>query len=324
MVRTLQLVTSRRPFFEQQVEVLERNGVSCTVVPVPGESRERSLAEYARFYARVLRAARGPDIDLVHANYGLTAPAALAQPVRPVVLSLWGSDLLGPYGTLSEQCARFADEVVVMSEEMAGALDRDTTVVPHGIDTDRFAPEPREAAVDAVDWDPDARHVLFPYDTGRTEKNYPRAERVVERARTAVDAPVELHAVSGVPHEAVPTYMNAADAMLLTSEREGSPNAVKEALSCNLPVVATPVGDVPDLLSGAECSAVADTDAGLADALAAALARTTEPTGRKRAREFGLDRMGEDLLGVYERALGGDDGGIDGDDGALDGEVTAA
>ncbi|QLH77901.1 glycosyltransferase [Halosimplex rubrum] len=306
MVRTLQLVTSRRPFFEQQVEVLERNGVTCTVVPVPGGSRERSLAEYARFYARVLGAARGSDIDLVHANYGLTAPAALAQPVRPVVLSLWGSDLLGRYGTVSEQCARFADEVVVMSAEMAAALDRDSTVVPHGIDTDRFAPEPHEAALDAVGWDGDATHVLFPYDTGRAEKNYPRAERVVERARDAVEGALELHAVSGVPHEEVPTYMNAADAMLLTSDREGSPNAVKEALSCNLPVVATPVGDVPDLLDGVDCSAVADTDAALAEALAAALAPTTEPNGRQRAREFGLERMGEGLLGVYERALDGE------------------
>jgi glycosyltransferase involved in cell wall biosynthesis len=310
MVRTLQLVTSRRPFFEQQVEVLERNGVSCTVVPVPGGGRGRSLAAYVRFYARVLRAARGREIDLVHANYGLTAPAALAQPVRPVVLSLWGSDLLGRYGSVSERCARFADETVVMSDEMAAALDREATVVPHGIDTDRFAPQPREEALDAVGWDGDATHVLFPYDTERAEKNYPRAERVVERTRDAVEGPLELHAVSGVPHEAVPTYMNAADAMVLTSDREGSPNAVKEALACNLPVVATPVGDVPDLLDGVDCSAVADTDAALAEALAEALAPTTDPNGRERAREFGLDRMGEDLLSVYERAL--------------DGEVTAA
>ncbi|WP_415380805.1 glycosyltransferase [Halosimplex sp. TS25] len=305
MVRTLQLVTSRRPFFEQQVEVLERNGVSCTVVPVPGGTRERSLADYVRFYARVLEAASGPDFDLVHANYGLTAPAALAQPIRPVVLSLWGSDLLGRYGTVSEQCARLADATVVMSEEMATDLDGDYTVVPHGIDTDRFAPEPQDDALEAVGWDPAASHVLFPYDPSREEKNYPRAERVVERASEAVDDEVELHAVSGVPHEDVPTYMNAADAMILPSEREGSPNAVKEALSCNLPVVATPVGDVPTILDGADGSHVGDTDEGLADALAEVLTATDSPNGRERAREFGLDRMGRDLLGVYDSVLDG-------------------
>ncbi|WP_436926416.1 glycosyltransferase [Halosimplex amylolyticum] len=306
MVRTLQLVTSRRPFFEQQVKVLERNGVSCTVVPVPGGTRERSLADYVRFYGRVLEATSGPDFDLVHANYGLTGPAALAQPIRPVVLSLWGSDLLGRYGTVSEQCARFADATVVMSEEMATDLDGDYTVVPHGIDTDRFAPEPQDEALAEVGWDPGTKHVLFPYDPSRAEKDYPRAERVVDRTDEAVDDAIELHAVSGVPHEQVPTYMNAADAMLLPSEREGSPNAVKEALACNLPVVATPVGDVPTLLDGADGSYVSDTDAGLADALAAVLTSTDRPNGRERAREFGLERMGRDLLGVYDSVLDGE------------------
>lgn len=301
--------------------MLERNGVSCTVLPVPGGSRERSLADYVRFYGRVL-AAVGSEFDLVHANYGLTAPAALAQPVRPVVLSLWGSDLLGRYGTVSEQCARFADAVVVMSEEMGSDLDRDCAVVPHGIDTDRFAPESQEEALEAVGWDAGAEHVLFPYDTSRAEKNYPRAERVVERARDAVDGDVELHAVSGVPHDEVPTYMNAADAMVLPSEREGSPNAVKEALACALPVVATPVGDVPALLDGVDRSHVGDTDAELADGLVDALTSTRPPGGRERAREFGLDRMAEDLLTVYDSVLDGESGLVG--ERAAGREVTAA
>ena len=303
MIRTLQLVTSRRPFFDQQVEVLERNGVECTVVPVPGGTRERTTADYVRFYGRVLRVSSNTDFDLVHANYGLTGPAALAQPHRPVVLSLWGSDLLGRYGTVSEQCARFADAVVVMSEEMASGLDRDYTVVPHGIDTDRFSPAPQDEALAEVRWNPAADHVLFPYDPSREEKNYPRAERVVDRARETVDRLVELHAVSGVPHEQVPTYMNAADALLLTSEREGSPNSVKEALACNLPVVATPAGDVPSILDGADCSHVSDSDEGLAAALADVLGSDRRPDGRERAREFGLERMGEGLLSVYDSVL---------------------
>ena len=302
MLRTLQLVTTRRPFFDQQVETLERNGVSCTVVAVPGGTRERSPVDYARFYGRVLRTAATGDFDLVHANYGLTAPAALAQPVRPVVCSLWGSDLLGSFGAVSERCAAHAEAVVVMSDEMADRLDRSAAVVPHGIDTERFAPEPRTEALEAVGWDPDAAHVLFPYDAARSEKNFPRAERVVGRARDAVDRPLELHAVSGVPHERVPTYMNAADALLLTSDREGSPNAVKEALACALPVVATPVGDVPSLLAGLDASAVGETDAELADALVAAV-RTDDPDGRERARELGLDRMADRLLSVYDRVL---------------------
>jgi len=302
-LRTLQLVTSRKPFFEQQVDVLERYGVDCTVLAVPGETRDRSLIDYARFYGQVLWAVADGNFDLVHANYGLTAPAALLQPARPVVTSLWGSDLMGQFGGISERCARRSDAVVVMSDEMAERLDCDCAVVPHGIDTELFEPRPRRAALDEVGWSPKSHHVLFPYDPARTEKDFSRAERIAGRVDDDLDRQVELHAVTGVPHDRVPTYMNAADALLLTSEREGSPNAVKEALACNLPVVATPVGDVPNLLNGVKSSQVSGSDAALTEALADALTTADPPDGRQRARELGLDRMAERLLSVYDGVL---------------------
>lgn len=303
MVRTLQLVTTRRPFFDQQVAALERNGVDCSVVTVPGVSGERSPLSYLRFYARTLREAVGA-VDLVHANYGTTAPAALAQPRRPVVLSLWGSDLFGRYGRVSEACADHSDAVVVMSDEMADELDRDCHVVPHGVDTEAFAPRPRADARDSLGWATDAYHVLFPYDPSRTVKDYPRAATVVERAREAVDRPVELHPVHGVPHDRVPVYLNAADALLLTSKREGSPNAVKEALACETHVVATPVGDVPDLLDGVPGTWLAGSDDELVAGLLAAFEDDVAVDASDRVAEFSLDRMATDLLAVYESVLG--------------------
>ena len=91
-MRVLNLVTTPRPFFNQQVEVLEERGVETNTVAVPGRestSGVRNPLDYARYYPKVLRESLG-EYDLVHANYGLTAPFALAQPKRPVVLSLWG------------------------------------------------------------------------------------------------------------------------------------------------------------------------------------------------------------------------------------------
>lgn len=303
MIQTLQLVTTRRPFFEKQVAALERNGVSCTVLSVPGEMHDRSLSDYVRFYYRVIEAVADNDFDLIHANYGLTAPAALAQPTRPVVLSLWGSDLMGRYGAISERLAELCSAVVVMTDEMAAQIDRECTVVPHGIDTRQFAPQPRAEALATVGWKRDAKHVLFPYDPEREVKDFPRARRVVERASDRVDDDVELHAVYGVDHEEVPTYFNAADAMLLTSKREGSPNAVTEALACNLPVVATPVGDVPETLDPVECSQVCRSDEELAAALADVLTAEPEPNGRATVLDEGLDTMGARLVDVYDAAL---------------------
>ncbi|WP_313696280.1 glycosyltransferase [Halorarum halobium] len=309
-MRALQLVTNAQSrFFNQQVRYLEAAGVETETLPVPGARRfgdgtvdGRSPLNYLRLYPSVLRRSFG-DYDLVHANYGLTAPAAVAQPSLPVVVSLWGSDLMGRYGPVSALCARLADAVVVMSPEMAERLDRDCHVIPHGVDLDRFAPADVGEARADLGWDPDARHVLFPYPPERGVKDFPRAERVVEATRERVDGRVELHTVTGVPHERMSVYMNAADALLITSRREGSPNSVKEAMACNLPVVSTDVGDVRARLRDVSPSSVEVSDEGLASSLADVLAAGERSDGREAAREVSVQRSNERLRDVYRSVL---------------------
>ncbi|KAB1189934.1 glycosyltransferase [Haloferax sp. MBLA0076] len=304
MIRTLQLVTTRRPFFEQQVAALERHGVDCHVVTVPKPpSGARSLRDYVRFYGRVLRESLDGPYDLVHANYGLTAPAAIAQPTRPIVLSLWGSDVWGKYGSVSDWCSREFDAVIVMSEQMADALDTKSVVIPHGIDMDLFEPLPQTEARAELGWDDQHHHVLFPYAPSREVKDYPRAVRIVETVQERLGNPVTLQTVSGEPHERIPVYMSAADAMLLTSRWEGSPNAVKEALACNLPVVSTDVGDVRSYLSERTGSYVATSDDELVMALCDILERDGRPNSREAMVEFGLDQMAENIVSVYEHVL---------------------
>jgi len=309
-VRVLNVVTSEESrFFQHQVAVLERQGVDCATLEVPGERTEtdegtdpRSVTDYIRLYPQVLRASFG-GYDLVHANYGLTAPAALAQPNLPVVLSLWGSDLFKTFGPLSRLCARLADEVIVMSQEMADAVGVPCHVIPHGVDLSLFRPLPRRAARESLGWRRDARHVLFPYAMVREEKNYPRAKRVTERAAAAVDGDLELQTIHGVPHDRMPMYYNAADALLLTSRHEGSPNSVKEAMACDVPVVSTDVGDVRERLDGVEPSAVCTTDDELVAALVRVLRQGGRSNGREHAREVGLDQMGDSIRSVYRSAL---------------------
>ncbi len=97
----------------------------------------------------------------------------LAQCRKPVVLSLWGSDLYGPIEPISRACVPICDEVVVMSEEMREYLGRECTVVPDGVDLEKFHPGPRRDAREAVGWAGDEYQVLFPYTPKRTVKNYP-------------------------------------------------------------------------------------------------------------------------------------------------------
>ncbi|MEA1931118.1 MAG: glycosyltransferase [Euryarchaeota archaeon] len=305
-LRVLSLVTNHRArFYLQQLDSLRDRGVRVDVVTVPdgtSGSGSRQPLDYARFYAAALWASRG-DYDVVHANYGLSAPPAVLQWFHPTVVSLWGSDLLGTYGAVGRWAARFADEVIVMSEEMAAELDCDCHVIAHGIDLDRFRPEPQAACQAELGWDPESVQVLFPYPPDRDVKNYPRAERIVEAAAAELDRGIELQTVSGVPHEEMPTYMNAADVLLLTSHREGSPNSVKEAMACNLPVVSVDVGDVEERLAGVEPSAVHTDDSALTDSLVEIIRRGERSNGRERISEISQTRQIDRLVDVYQRAV---------------------
>jgi glycosyltransferase involved in cell wall biosynthesis len=298
-----------RPFFDQQCRILVQKGVSIETLEVPGRSHtgeSRTLLDYIRFYPSVLRASF-EDYDIVHANYGLTGPLALAQPHRPVVLSLWGSDLMGDLGWVGRYSARLSGEVIVMSEEMNAELNRDAHVIEHGVDFERFRPMSQSDAQREVGWNPLEKHVLFPYRPSRSVKNYPLAERVVTQADAELSEPVSLHAVYDVPHEKMPVYMNAADALLLTSRREGSPNSVKEAMACNLPVIATDVGDARKRLTEVSPGGVADTESELVARLTETLSSGKRSDGREAISDLSLDQMGERLLEVYKKAQDSND-----------------
>ena len=306
-MRVLGLVPSAdSAAYSRRTRAVGRLGVDITTLSVPGAhvpgESTRSVGSYLRFYPRA-RGASFDGYDLVHANQGVVGPAAVAQPTLPVVLSLWGTDLFGGFGPVSRWCARRADAVVVMSREMERALDVDAHVVPHGVDLDQFRPRDRDTACRAVGWATDEHHVLFPYSPDRPVKDYPRAERVVSAADDRVDGRVRLHAVWGHPHGAVPRYMTAADSLLLTSTHEGSPNAVKEALACNLPVVSTDVGDVVERLASVEPSFVRTTDEGLVGALVETLERGDRSNGRETVRELDVDRTARRLLSVYDELV---------------------
>jgi glycosyltransferase involved in cell wall biosynthesis len=183
---------------------------------------------------------------------------------------------------------------------MSRELDTAHEVVPFGVDTDQFRPMDRETARERVGWDPDPdeRTVLFPYAPDRPVKDFPLAQRVIERVPNAT-----LRTVSGVDHDEIPHYMNASDALLVTSERESGPMVVREAAACNLPVVSRDVGFAADVLDGVRNSAIADTETGLATALERVLAAEGRSDGREAVAELGVDETARHLAQVYRSVL---------------------
>jgi len=315
-VKVLGLTTTAwRSFYEQQEAAVETAGVDYETLEVPGDHRgfddgvrKRSALDYVRYYPQVLRHCLD-GYDLIHANYGLTTPFAVCQPSLPVVASLWGGEFIGNrFAPVTRVSVKRADAVLVPSEPMVDRLPpsvRDRArVVPFPVDTDRFQPVPRDEARERVGWDTDDQVVLFPYAEARYEKNYPLAERVVDGLD---DDDVELRSVANEPYERMPDYLNASDALLVTSRWESGPMTVKEALACGVPVVSRPVGFAPNVLDDVRHCRLGRTERELRQGLRDALAADGRLAGdgRERVTSYGRAEMGERVRAVYERCLAG-------------------
>ncbi|WP_408958115.1 glycosyltransferase [Natrinema sp. 74] len=311
-LRVLSLTTTDwRSFYETQVAALESEGIEVTTLPVPGDHRaldddvrRRTPADYLRYLPQVLREA-ATGYDLVHANYGLTAPfaaAASALPTTelPFVCTLWGGEYVGNrYTPVMEPFVSRADRLVVPSNVMVDRIDHRCDVIPFPIDTALFRPIPTDEARGYVGWDTDERIVLFPYAPSREEKDYPLAKRVVD----GLECDVTLQTVANRPYEDVPYYLNAADAVLITSRFESGPMTIKEATACNVPVVSRDVGFARDVLDGVSNSHVVDDEHALRARLADVLATDEPADGRERITGYTAAEMGARLRGVYEHCL---------------------
>jgi ribosomal protein S18 acetylase RimI-like enzyme len=118
----------------------------------------------------------------------------------------------------------------------------------------------------------------------------------------------KLHVIANVEPDLMPLYYRAADVLVCASTKEGSPNVVKEALACNLPVVSTPVGDVRERLAGVYPSEVVPREPNeMGKALARILLERKRSNGREHIAQLGLDQVAQRVLEVYQTVLGASD-----------------
>ena len=292
-------------FVRDQVEALRRTGeVDLDVFAFePG-----GYSAYTRASRDLGRRFRGERFDIVHAHFGLSAWPARAVPARARVVTLHGTDLEHPRSrAITLAGLRFSNVVGVTSTPLAARIPRwarspkHVRVLPAGVDLQRFTCLDRAQARRTLGLDPDGRYVLFPADPDRREKRFDRARQLVRG-----DADATLLTLGDVEPAEVPAYVNAANAVIVTSERESFGLAALEALACEVPVLSTPVGVAPEVLDGVAGTLCAPFDAdswraALAPHLAAPDPRLAD--GRAHAEPYSSDACARAVLAAWDELL---------------------
>lgn len=292
------------PQIRDQLEALKARGVEVDLVYIDryrGKARSYAQAAWKIF----LLSFGGRPYHLIHAYYGHCGLIARLQLRYPVIVTFLGSDLLGRRdGRIGKVAAGLADRIIVQSEEMKRVAKRaDAYVIPFGVNPVFFTPCSPEDARRELGLALDEKLVLFPWNPARAVKRFDLVQEAVRILRQRYDR-VRLVTVFDRPHELVAKYMAACDVMVLASEHEGSPMALREAMACNLPIVSVDVGDVRKLIEDTEgCYLCRREPSDIAEKLGLALERGGRTSGARIVRQADAVWAADQVVAIYDRLL---------------------
>lgn len=302
-------------FAHSEIDRITASGVSTAIVPFRSSMRPDLLVrQILSLRSRI----REFHPDVVHAHFGtITAFSTVAAADVPVIITFRGSDLNpspsdgwirnAVQNILSNAAARFATAVIFVSHGLRSRLWFDhpnAHVIPTGVDLDAFKPSSRIEAREKLGWTFDYPVILFNAGVSPEVKRLDLAEQAVSVLQQRVPS-VRMHVLHGrTPHHELPLYMNAADCLLVTSDFEGSPDIVKEALASNLPIVSVDVGDVRERTGGVSGVEIVPRDAqAIASAAERIIGSASRSNGREKIRELDANRIRDAVIQVYREIL---------------------
>jgi len=215
------------------------------------------ISGYGKAIFELAKVIKSKSIDIVHVHNGISALAVILSKFlffrsMTVITTFHGSDLnekfKRPYSVIA---SRFSSHNILVSKKMGHFLDGDYSIVPCGIDID-IELIYRDCTRKEAGWHPNDFIILFSSSFRRKVKDPEFAFKVVQDFSKSSMRNVRFIELEGYNREQLTRLMQAADALILCSTMEGSPQVIKEAILNSLPIVSNDVGDVAEICHGVD------------------------------------------------------------------------
>lgn len=267
--------------------------------------------------------------DIVHAHFGLSAITAELQSLVPVVTTFHNGETLNWHvNLLTSLFSLRAKHVVYVAQHIYDLVyfkAKKYSIIPCGVNMDDGHIIDQTVARKQLGYEDGVKYILFGGGFDNLRKNYTILRDAVERIEQVPWVPVEggercgnivCLEMKGLSRAECVLRMNACDLFALPSHSEGSPQALKEAMVCNCPIVATDIADVRHLLGDLPGHYILrnprstlerwDADANSLDDMVAllkeALTFNQRTNGRQRILEMGLsnEQVAQRLIAIYQ------------------------
>lgn len=265
--------------------------------------------------------------DIVHAHYGLSAITAELQGLVPVVTTFHNGETLNPIVNLmSSLMSLRAKHVIYVAQhirDLSYFKAKNYSIIPCGVPMEEMIITPKAEARKQLGWSPDKKYILFGGAFDNERKNYKLLAEAVERLmneRMNELGEIVCIEMKGLSRAECVLRMCACDLFALPSHSEGSPQALKEAMACNCPCIATDIADVRELFGDEPGHWILrnprktherwDGDEKSSDEMVELLKEALQfegrTKGRKRILELGLsnEQVARRIVAIYQQVLG--------------------
>lgn len=293
-------------FVKEQICSLSDHNIQCDVFFING--REKGKLEYLKAISRLRKYLSKNQFDIIHCHHVLSAICLIlsgyAKENKTIVS--FQNDPVNELGQIFFKFIKKYAKAIILKNNSPLIDNKNVYYLPNGVNTNFFKQSDKKEAYIKLNLDLSKKYILF------VSSNFIRKQKRYDRFQTTISILKEKHhnleelSLINTRRELIPFYFNAADIHLLTSDFEGSPNSVKEAMACNTSVVSTDVGNVKELLENVKGSFVSSSNdtKELARLVEIAL-NSKERNGREKIiqLELDIDSVAKKLIDIYKKVL---------------------